>query len=145
MREMFKGEYNVVIRLTTEYDKLKESHFTPCSKEEALDIIKSLCKRFKISFKDGIWDFTSRTSNALGGIEYNKNIGKMVGYVRLPNSELKILENNRPYGLSVGLVLHEFSHVIQLKRGLKKYGKSHDSTYVRLFDSVLNFYYDKYK
>lgn len=131
---VFGGEYDNVCKYTTQYDNLKHAHCSPITIDESKEVLKLLCKKFNISYKKGVWKFSSRVTRGWGGLKNKKP------YFSVPNKTLQ--EYGYKYGyLRVGLILHEFAHVLHRSRR-KQADQSHGRNYITILDRVVKYYYE---
>lgn len=138
------GEYDIVVRLTTQYDLLKKYHATPMTKEDAYFLIKDLCILHGISFYDMIIHWGNENSGR-GGHRYVDN--RRVGYISLPSKTAKVGDINQ--NLRIGLVLHEFAHVIihmkKINTREKRKNQHHGIKFCEIFDELMVYYHKKYE
>lgn len=143
-----EGEYYIVSIKTREYILLSYAHSITMYKEDALELIKLLCIRYNISFANGTWKFKEGV-RAKGGARWKKikyKNGK-VKYTKIREAvivlpSIPLIITGTPYGLTLGLVLHEFAHVIQHYIPTRYKDLNHGKDFVNILDNLVRYYHE---
>lgn len=116
------GEYQRVSEWSTQYFRLSQAHSTPITRENAYELIKKLALRYSI--KNLLVEWIAGRFKGRGGkkkgrpfVQLPTEAGSGVGYLR------------------VGLVLHEFAHVI--RETSANPGMPHGREFVATLDKLL--------
>ena len=132
-KETDYGEFQFVARKISPISLVEKAHKTPCSKREAINILKWLSMRH---FKDKdflIIRWINKGKFNYGGTEFIK--GKKMPYIELHPDKKSI--KKKIYGLRVGIVLHEFAHALANYNSNKNRGEGHGKIFIQTFQKVL--------
>ena len=128
------GEYEFVVKKVYSASAIKRAHEIKINRRQVLNLIKKLSKRY-LNDENIVWVWWLPKDELWnsGGVLFGD------GDERQPVIELI----NKKSNLRVGIVLHEFSHVLTgYKYGIVNHGK----IFIKTFNKVLKFYYkDKLK
>lgn len=124
---LIPGEYNVVTRASRDADALLAAHATPCTKAEARALLAALqvqhgVLNLKVTIttrcrrgRGGVKRKRDYSAVSLGSSPWDAPWGPRVPFVTLPAVPRKLASSTcgNFAGLRVGLVLHEFAHVLR--------------------------------
>jgi hypothetical protein len=131
--------YNVQLR-SLEKDLIKEFYGKRIEFSEVKILYEFLCKRYNISWKKFWLKYSKQVKGARGGVKMRKsNNGKWheVPYVSLSKTGF----------LELGLVLHEFAHVVQYVNRkfyvkTKQWEGNHGRLFMKIYDGIFRYYKD---
>lgn len=135
--KLILGEYDSVVRASSNPERLRAAHRTPCTPETAYFLIAAMHMRHFPNDPLPIVRLRKpikgrHTARGWGGVKTVKSIRR--GYVSLP--ETPMIDPRMPYGfLRVGLVVHEYSHAFEM---LKFRMSDHGLRFVMILDTLLH-------
>ncbi len=115
------GEYNGVFRKSVQRDRLRQCHAKPITVRDAHDLIRRMDRHYKTSTR-------VRFGNRRGAGGFDS---KRRPYISLPTQSGP---DRSGRGLRLGLVLHEYAHVLQCVR---QNVTNHGAAFVNVFDELL--------
>jgi len=111
MEKMCIGEYDSVFGASQEKERLRRLHDTPCSKEEALAIVRWLVRVRPVyvgNFLLGRLQVVFAGKRGRAGIKRRPS-GVVRPWISLPAPQYRFAATGKPC-LRVGIVLHEYAH-----------------------------------
>lgn len=145
------GEYQHVLNRTTREAALVHAHRIPISRGDALWLVKQLAARFEVeqpvvrfSSKKGragkrFLGADGRVRRGVRGEDLASGVARRVNYISLPGRILDVRDGEWYGYLRVGLVLHEFAHLLAMARGHTC--AHHGPEFVQALDDVLDYFY----
>lgn len=162
-RLLIDGEYDQVSRASADVEALRRVHATPCTRDEARQIIALLCKRFNVpvtvlAFRGRNGRCSQRPKYAMVPRFYTT--GEPVMSVRGRQKRKKaylrdtegclvweltislptmsgITTETGGWGLRAGIVLHEFAHAVIHARGVNMRAASHGPLFTWVLDGLV--------
>ena len=126
------GEYEFVVKNVYSARVIKKAHEIKITRREVLNLIKKLSKKY-LNDENIVWVWWLSKDELWngGGVLFDCD-------ERQPVIELINTKKN----LRVGIVLHEFSHVLT---GYKYGIVNHGQTFIKTFNKLLRFYFKNFK
>lgn len=138
------GEFRCVVEKSKNPKMMEMAHRTGCTKKHAMYILKALIREFCSDY---------RILLQWGGKHKGGYSGRWIDTPEIKASLMELpptkFKSGLPFKkLRVGIVLHEFSHTLDMKdmnkEDLMKYLKNkggHGMKFVKTFDKMIDFYY----
>lgn len=124
-----------VARYTDNPQLLKKLYDHKIAEEEATQIIQTLCQKYNISFKRGVWNIGVDTMRSWGGRQRKGSLKTKKARNKYPR--LTISKGD----MNLEVLVHEFAHVVQMNRTGKT---NHGIEFVRLLDKIAKFIDEKF-